>query len=60
MSEVATMKRQEEEMSGMRDMCNGLFREWLADLTLEEKKIWLWNASVQMYRIKQRRPLARY
>ncbi len=59
MSEVATMKGQEETVSGMKDMCNDLFKEWLVDLNFEEKKIWLWNASVEMYKIKQRRTSAR-
>lgn len=60
MSEVATMRKQEETVSGMKDMCTCLFREWLTDLDFEEKKIWLWNASVEMRRIKQRRPLGCY
>lgn len=44
MSETATIKIEEETVSGMKDMCSDLFREWLVDLNLEEKKIWLWNA----------------
>jgi len=55
MPEVAVMKREEETVAGMKDMYSGLFREWLMDLTFEEKKVWLWNASVEMLRIKQRR-----
>lgn len=58
MSETATIKIEEETVSGMKDMCSDLFREWSVDLNLEEKKIWLWNVSVEMRRIKQRRPLA--
>ncbi len=54
MPEVATMKTEEENISGMKDMCSELFREWLVDLNLEEKKIWLWNAAVEMRKIKQR------
>lgn len=60
MSEIATMRAQEETLSGMKDMCSLLFNEWLSDLDFEEKKIWLWNASVEMHRIKERRPLGCY
>jgi hypothetical protein len=52
---VETMKEEEVEISGMKQMCSDLFREWLVDLNLEEKKIWLWNALVGMQKIKQRR-----
>lgn len=55
MLEAATMHMEEEAISGMADMCNDLFREWSVELSLEEKKIWLWNASVEMHRIKQRK-----
>ncbi len=58
MSEVTTVKMEEETVTYMENMCSDLFREWLVDLNLEEKKIWLWNASVEMRKIKQRRPLA--
>jgi hypothetical protein len=57
MPEVATRKLEEETITVMTDMCSDLFKEWLFDLTLEEKEIWLWNALVEMDRIKQRRPL---
>ncbi len=60
MLEVATMKVKEENISGMKDMCSELFRDWLVDLNLEEKEVWLWNALVEMHKIKQRRPLTRY
>ena len=55
MSEVVTVQMEEETISGMKDMCSDLCREWLVDLTFEEKKIWLWNASVEMLKIKRRR-----
>lgn len=58
MPEVATARRDEEAISCMTNMCSDLFREWLFDLSLEEKEIWLWNASVEMCKIKQRRPSA--
>ncbi|MDD4981050.1 MAG: hypothetical protein PHC54_07350 [Candidatus Omnitrophica bacterium] len=60
MSEVATVKTKEEAMTGMGDVCSELFKEWLVDLNFEEKKIWLWNASVEMCRIKQRKLQASY
>jgi len=40
------------------DECSDLFREWLGDLTAEEKEVWFWNASVEMLRIKRRRDIA--
>ena len=57
MSEVITMKIEEETVTYMENMCCDLFREWSVDLNLEEKKILLWNASVEMRKIKQRRSL---
>ncbi|MGE5196998.1 MAG: hypothetical protein ACM3IL_00630 [Deltaproteobacteria bacterium] len=39
----------------MLKMCNGLFKEWLVDLDAEEKQVWLWNALVEMLKIKQRK-----
>ncbi len=32
-----------------------LFKEWLFDLTPEEKEIWIWNALVEILKIKQKR-----
>lgn len=58
MTEIAIAKTEEKPVTYMTNMCSGLFKEWLVDLTLEEKEIWLWNASVDMYKIKQRRSLA--
>lgn len=60
MSEVETKKIGEEAVTTLANMCSELFVEWLVDLTLEEKEAWLWNASVEMRRIKQRRLLACY
>lgn len=36
-------------------VCKSLFKEWLHELTFEEKEIWLWNALVGMKKIKHRR-----
>jgi hypothetical protein len=58
MSEVATKKIEEEAITTMANMCSDLFVEWLVDLTLQEKEIWLWNALVQMHKIKQRRQIS--
>lgn len=57
MSEVETEKIEEGAVTNMERMCSDLFKEWLVDLTFEEKEIWLWNATVDMCKIKQRRPL---
>ncbi len=56
MLQIAQSNVANEERSGILDMCNDLFKEWLYNLDSEEQKIWLWNASVEMLRIKQRRP----
>lgn len=37
------------------DMCTNLVKAWFCDLDPEEKEVWLWNASVQLVKIKQRR-----
>jgi len=58
MSEVATERIGEEAVACMTNMCNDLFKQWSVDLNFGEKEIWLWNASVEMYKIKHRRPLA--
>jgi hypothetical protein len=58
MSEVATKKIEEEAITTMANMCSDLFVEWLVDLTLQEKEIWLWNALVQMHKIKQRKQIS--
>ena len=55
MSQVALGAIEEEVGLGIVNMYNNLLKEWLYDLTLEEKQIWLWNAKVEMIRIKQRR-----
>lgn len=60
MQEVETKKIEEAAVTALTDMCTELFEEWLVDLNPEEKEIWFWNASVEMERIKQRRPLSRY
>lgn len=55
MPDVETVKLEEGAVSCMEDMCRDLFKEWLFDLAFEEKEIWLWNASVEMHKIRQRR-----
>lgn len=57
MSQVAETKAAEGTEAEIVNMCNSLFKEWLTDLTPEEKEIWLWNASVELMRIKKRRKL---
>lgn len=58
MAEISAVKTEEETLTYTTNMCNDLFKEWSVDLNFEEKEIWLWNASVDMYKIKQRRSLA--
>lgn len=63
MREAVKANLEAEVSSCMEDMCRDLFKEWLFDLTFEEKEIWLWNASVEMLKIGQRRetkPLASF
>ena len=55
MSQVTQTPVERKEESEILHMCKELFNEWLHDLNLEEKEIWLWNANVQMLKIKQRR-----
>lgn len=43
------------ETKELLDLCQSLFNEWMFELNLCEKKIWLWNALVEMAKIKQRR-----
>ena len=45
----------EQKQFRVIDAYNDLLKEWLYNLTFEEKMIWLWNAKVEMLRIKQRR-----
>ena len=40
-----------------RGLCNDMYREWLFDLNSQEKEVWLWNALVEMAKIRQRRGL---
>ncbi len=55
MLQAAGTKGTQSAEACMIDMCNRLFEKWLLDLTLEEKEIWLWNATVEFAKIKQRR-----
>ncbi len=57
MEQVAEVRVEQKAGYWMTSMCSELFKEWLVELTLEEKEIWLWNAAVAMYKIRQRRPL---
>lgn len=50
-------KTEEKVTVEMVKLCNNLFKEWVVNFTLEEKEIWLWNALVEMAKIKQRRNL---
>ncbi|MDD5155859.1 MAG: hypothetical protein PHF11_05170 [Candidatus Omnitrophica bacterium] len=48
-------KKTNEAICGMEHMCRDLFNEWLQDLTVDEKQVWLWNSLVEMQKVKQRR-----
>jgi len=55
MSRVAEVRVEEEMEAEMVSLCDELLREWSQELSFEEKQIWLWNALVEMVKIKQRR-----
>lgn len=55
MCQVAETKSEQGIEKWMMNECNQLFQKWLVDLTLEEKEVWLWNASVAMKKIEKRR-----
>ena len=55
MCQVAEVQETQNSEVWMRKICAELFKTWLVELTNEEKEIWLWNALVEMARIKQRR-----
>lgn len=55
MLEACEAKREKGKCLKIEDICKNLFKEWLCELTGEEKEIWLWNALVGMKKIKQRR-----
>jgi len=55
MTQVKELKFGSQSEVEMAYMFNNLFKEWLEDLTIEEKEAWLWNALVGLARIKQRR-----
>ena len=55
MSQVQEFSFGKSTEAEMANMFNNLFKEWLEDLSTEEKEIWLWNALVGLAKIKQRR-----
>ena len=58
MCQLSEAKVEQETAAWMMERCSDLFREWLVDLTAEEKEVWFWNAFVEMLKIKQRRGIA--
>ena len=54
MCQLSEAKVEEVAATWMMERCSDLFREWLVDLTAEEKEVWFWNASVEMLKIKRR------
>lgn len=55
MLQVQEAKQGENSSDWELNICNDLFKEWLNDLSQEEKEVWLWNALLDMAKIKQRR-----
>ena len=53
-----TEKVETNRSQQMERWCIELLNEWLFELTAEEQEVWLWNATVEMARIKRRRSLA--
>ena len=45
----------EKEIIEMENMLRDLFNEWMLDFSFEEKQVWLWNAMVEMVKIRERR-----
>ena len=59
MCQLTGLKEEQGTSMWLIRHCNDLFREWLEDLSAEEKEAWLWNASIEMLRIKRRRGIQR-
>ncbi len=57
MIELKERAEGEKAVIGIENLCQSLFNEWLLDLNFKEKEIWLWNALVEMAKIKKRRLL---
>ena len=55
MSQILEAKGEPEIADPLMGRYIPLFKEWLSDLTPEEKEIWIWNALVGILRIKQKR-----
>jgi len=55
MQQALEAKTGQENADAIMDGYVPLLKEWLIDLTPEEKEIWIWNALVEILKIKQRR-----
>lgn len=55
MPQVLEAKTEQANADAIMERCAPLFKEWLIDLTPEEKEIWIWNALVEILKIKQKR-----
>jgi len=55
MPQLVETKTEQANADANIDKYIPLFNEWLMDLTPEEKEIWVWNALVEMLKIKQKR-----
>jgi len=59
MLQMERTKKEGASTAETEQMCNSLLKIWSVDLTFEEKQVWLWNAWVEMIKIKQRRKSSR-
>ena len=55
MPELKELAEENKTIIEMENLCHSLFNEWLLELNFHEKEIWLWNALVEMAKIKERR-----
>ncbi|MDD5130747.1 MAG: hypothetical protein PHS66_06870 [Candidatus Omnitrophica bacterium] len=55
MFESENIVEKDNKVFEIENLCRNLFKEWFFDLNYQEKEVWLWNALVEMARIKQRR-----
>ena len=55
MFDLENIVEKDKKAVEIENLCRNLVKEWFFDLNYQEKEIWLWNALVEMAKIKQRR-----
>ena len=55
MLQARVAQAEQEAGIGLQDTHSSILKEWLVELSPEEKEVWLWNSLVEIKRIKQRR-----